>query len=109
MSGLANQGYVVVVDFLVHLDALERFVPAMLENAASSLREEPDCLIFEVCQDPERPERIYLYEVYRSRAAFDCHLRSAHFQSFNDLTQPWVIRKDVRVLCRIQREKSGEL
>ncbi|WP_429818038.1 putative quinol monooxygenase [Ensifer sp. B1-9] len=100
-------GFVVVVDFQVHDGCMERFLPAIVENAAMSLRDEPDCSVFEVCQDPERPNRVYLYEVYRDRAAFDVHLASSHFLRFNEMSQPWVVEKRVETLQRVPALLDG--
>ena len=35
------------------------------------------------------------------RAAFDAHLASAHFQSFNSLTTDWVVSKQVQSFERV--------
>lgn len=100
-------GYVVVVDFQIRDGCMDRFLPAIVENAATSLRDEPDCSVFDVCQDPKQPNRIYLYEVYRDRAAFDAHLASAHFQRFNDVSQPWVVEKNVETFQSVPSSGDG--
>jgi len=101
MKGGNANGFVVVVEFVIRKEHIDEFQKAMSENAATSLGHEPDCLVFDVCQDLKRPERIFLYEVYRSQVDFDVHLKSEHFQRFNELTKPWVAEKKVETFSRL--------
>ena len=91
--------YVVTVAFEIRPEAAAAFLPLMLENARKSLAEEPGCLRFDVCgedaADNAPPVRIFLYEIYRDRGAFDAHLASAHFQSFDAATRPMVASKQI--------------
>ena len=96
--------YVVTVAFEIRPEAAAVFLPLMLENARASLAEEPGCLRFDVCSedmggqdvgDDAPPVRVFLYEIYRDRGAFDAHLASAHFQSFDAATRPMVASKQV--------------
>jgi (4S)-4-hydroxy-5-phosphonooxypentane-2,3-dione isomerase len=108
MTNMNANGFVVVVDFIVRPEHLDRFLPAMMENASTSLRDEPNCFVFDVCQDPKRPERIYLYEVYGAEEDFQFHLKCAHFVSFNEISQPWVAEKRVETLQRCSAPAVGE-
>ena len=91
--------YVVTVVFEIRPEAAAAFLPLMLENARRSLEEEPGCLHFDVCADEAVPDgppsHIFLYEIYRDRSAFDAHLASAHFLSFDEASRPMVVRKEV--------------
>ncbi len=96
--------YVVTVAFEIRPEAAAAFLPLMLENARKSLAEEPGCLRFDVCGEDAGsrdaagdapPARIFLYEIYRDRGAFDAHLASAHFQSFDAATRSMVASKQV--------------
>ena len=51
--------------------SLERFMEAMSVNAASSVRDEPGCLVFDVLRDRSEPDLVWLYEVYEDEAAFE--------------------------------------
>jgi quinol monooxygenase YgiN len=93
--------YVIIVDFEIKPDHLAAFLPLMAENAAASVREEPGCRQFDVCQDPDTPHRIFLYEIYDDRAAFEAHLESAHFRRFDVATMEMVTAKAVRALTRL--------
>jgi len=93
--------YAIIVDFEIKPDRLSELLPLMAENAAASMREEPGCQQFDVCQDPDTPHRIFLYEIYDDRAAFETHLASAHFRRFDAATREMVTAKTVRALNRL--------
>jgi quinol monooxygenase YgiN len=88
--------FVVTVIFELHAGRTEEFKPAMLAQARNSLEAEADCLHFDVCQNPEQPDEFFLYEIYRDRAAFDAHLDSDHFKSFDATVAPMVASKAVK-------------
>jgi quinol monooxygenase YgiN len=93
--------YVIIVDFEIKPDRVANFLPLMQENAAASVRDEPGCHQFDVCRDPDAPHRIFLYETYDDRAAFEAHLASSHFRNFDTATTDMVVSKDVRTLQRL--------
>ena len=88
--------YIVTVLFEAAPEHADAFAAAMHKQAKNSFDHEPACRQFDVCFDPDRPERCFLYEKYDTRAAFDLHLASDHFQSFNTQVTPWVLNKEVR-------------
>ena len=88
--------YVITVDFGIHANHLAAFMPLMLENARISREIEPGCLRFDVCRDSAQPGRVFLYELYRDRAAFDAHLATEHFRSFDERTKAMAASKTVQ-------------
>jgi len=93
--------YVVVVEFQLHPDAVEAFLPLMTRNAALSLELEPGCHRFDVCQPKPGSPEILLYEVYSDRAAFDAHLATPHFREFDAEAAAMVANKVVRTYARV--------
>ena len=87
--------YIVTVEFEIAPDKFEAFRVEMLSQARNSVMLEEDCHQFDVCFDPERPACCFLYEKYENKAAFDHHLATDHFTSFNAKVTPWVLNKDV--------------
>lgn len=85
--------HVITVDFTIHAQQLAAFMPLMLENARVSRQTEPGCRRFDVCRDPARPERVFLYEIYDDRAAFDAHLAAPHFKAFDTAVKAMVASK----------------
>lgn len=88
--------FAVVVTFTCAPGCMEAVLPLMRENARRSLDSEAGCHRFDVLCDPSRPGEILLYELYTDRAAFDDHLRTAHFLSFDDAISEMIAHKDIR-------------
>lgn len=88
--------YVVTVEFAIRAASFEPFIRQMLANARTSLETEPGCSRFDVCTDAANPSRVFLYELYVDRAAFDAHLGSEHFKVFDRTVAKWVELKTVR-------------
>ena len=65
------------------------------------VRDKPGCHLIEVCQDPEAQHQIFLYELYDDRAAFEAHLASPHFKSFDAATSDMLVAKTVRAFTRL--------
>ena len=87
--------YVVIVEFIIEAAHVHDFRERVRQQARYSLANEADCHVFDVCIDPERPERVLLYEVYSDVAAFDTHLVSVHFLDFDTRVRDWVDGKKV--------------
>ncbi|HYZ63243.1 MAG TPA: putative quinol monooxygenase [Acetobacteraceae bacterium] len=92
--------YTILVEFDLAPADLQRFLPLVRANAASSLQDEPGCERFDVLLDPAVPGRVVLYEIYRDRAAFDGHLASPHFARFD---------ADIRAMVQGKRVTELEL
>lgn len=95
--------FVVTVDFRIRPAHVSDFMEAMRVQAETSLREEPGCRQFDICAPVggAAPDRVFLYEVYDDRAAFDAHLASAHFRAFDRQVAPWVAEKSVAIHERL--------
>ena len=93
--------FAVVVTLKIAEGAMADFLPLMQTNAQASLHQEPGCQQFDVCTDPGRPGEVFLYELYADHAAFDAHLASAHFQTFDAATAAMIADKDVRTFSEV--------
>ena len=80
--------YVVTVEFVVREECVGEFCLAIMANARAS-RAERGCRQFDVCVAPEDRARLFLYEVYVDRAAFEA------------ATAGWTLRKTVHAFERI--------
>jgi autoinducer 2-degrading protein len=87
--------FVILVDFRLKPGAKAAFRRLIDENARASCRDEPGCQRFDVMESPKQPDQILLYEIYDDRAAFDAHIRTAHFALFNEASAPLVATKVV--------------
>ncbi|SNT31266.1 putative quinol monooxygenase [Tropicimonas sediminicola] len=94
--------FVVTVSIEVNAGQVDAFLPLMLQNARASLSSEPGCRQFDVYTNPERPEAVFLFEVYDSAAAFDAHLSSDHFKQFDRVTAEMIASKQVETFTEVQ-------
>ena len=86
--------YVVAVLFELDPVRADVFRAAIMENAETSMREEAGCHRFDVSFAPDGL-KCFLYELYTDRGAFDEHLRSTHFISFDARNRAMVLSKRV--------------
>lgn len=80
----------------------EAFQALMRTNAQTSLAEEPGCHRFDICRNADDPDTVFLYELYDDRAAFEAHLQSAHFKSFDAAVADMVLGKEVITYDEVQ-------
>lgn len=88
--------FVVIVFFEAKAAHVADFKEAIMINAKASVDDEPGCRQFDVAQAPGDPASFFLYEIYDDEAAFQAHIETPHFKSFDALSAPWV--KDKKVL-----------
>ncbi len=67
----------------------DQFMEALMEDARGSVNNEPGCLRFDVLDDSEEPNRIYLMEEYRDEPAFQSHTQQAHMTKWRDTVKDW--------------------
>lgn len=98
--------YVVTVLCEIGDEHVEAFMAAVVRQAGNSLEREEDCRRFDVCVDPADPQRVLLYEIYTDKPAFDEHLQTDHFRSFDQQVKAWLISK--KVMTWELQEKGGK-
>ncbi len=87
--------FVITVEFVLQENALASFLPLMVINANTSRTAEPGCEHFDVLVPAGSTDRVFLYEIYRDRDAFQEHLASAHFKEFDAVSRPLVKDKTI--------------
>ncbi|MGA7267869.1 MAG: putative quinol monooxygenase [Aestuariivirga sp.] len=88
-------GFVITVDFRLKPGAMAAFRRLIDANAIASCHEEPGCRRFDVLAPQDEPDRVFLYEIYEDKPAFDAHLKTAHFAQFNRDSAELVLSKTV--------------
>ena len=88
--------FVVTVTFVAQADQSQALYEALIEQARNSLTLEPGCHTFDVCVSTDDEATVFLYEQYADAAAFDDHLASRHFKSFDSRVTPWGRSKSVQ-------------
>jgi quinol monooxygenase YgiN len=92
--------FVIIAEFDVNPEGLERFLALATADASQSVAKEPGCHQFDVTVD-QAANRVLLYEVYDDEAAFDAHLQTPHLRTFRDGIEPLVVSRNVRRLTRV--------
>ena len=90
----------VTVNFEIDKDQIEDFMTLMTNNASDSKKLEDGCYFFDVCR---KGTNVFLYEIYKSRDAFDVHLETQHFKTFDAAVADMVLKKDVRIFDEVIR------
>jgi quinol monooxygenase YgiN len=93
--------YAVTVLLEVDERYLPEFMNAMCMQANKSLGLEKGCRQFDICVDPAERCRVFLYEIYTDKAAFDAHLKTEHFKAFDRRVSTWLISKKVECWERL--------
>ena len=60
-----------------------------MANASGAVHDELGCLRFDVIQDANDENRIWVYEVYTDEAAFQAHTQAPHFLKFQAASEGW--------------------
>ncbi|SDB35415.1 putative quinol monooxygenase [Bauldia litoralis] len=87
--------YAILVDFRLKPGARGAFRRLIDDNARASVAREPGCRRFDVLEPKGEDDRIVLYEIYDDRAAFDAHMQTDHFLSFDRDSSDLVAAKSV--------------
>ena len=95
--------YVVSVTFEIAPEKMDAFMPLMLDQARNSLKNEPECHVFDVCT---AGNTVLLYELYTDEAAFNAHLEMPHYASFNAAIDGMVANKQVAFFERVATVES---
>ena len=91
-SGAREGQFVIVAEFEVRPEGLERFLELAKVDAAQSVAKEPGCHQFDVTVE-RAANRVLLYEVYDDEAAFE-----AHGYEVGVATSDWLIGRGDRAL-----------
>jgi quinol monooxygenase YgiN len=101
MAATREGPLVIIAEFDVKPEGLERFLVLARDDASQSVAKEPGCHQFDVTVEQGEPSRVVLYEVYDDAAAFDAHLQTPHLATFRDGIEPLVTGRRVRRLTRV--------
>ena len=104
-----GNAYVITVAFGLVEGTAEAFHRLVRENAALSVAREPGCLRFDILTPSGAGHDcdVLLYEIYDNRAAFDAHLLSEHYRTFDEATRAMVAKKTVAVFSLVENAKRG--
>ncbi len=92
--------FVIIAKFRIAADRREAFAALIDKQAQNSVKLEPGCSYFDVCQDEADPNLFVLYEIYDDAKAFDTHRTYAHYKEFQAAITGMVTEREVMRLIR---------
>ena len=93
--------FAVIVSIGLKPEAAKNFYPHIIEDAAASRRDEPDCHRFDVVVAEDDDHQLYFYEEYTDAAAFEAHRNTPHYETFRQATDEMVLERVVHRCNRI--------
>ena len=85
----ASSLHVIHAPLPVKPDKVDDFIAAVKLDGVGSTHEEPGCLRFDVYQNVNKPDELYLYEVYVNKTAFEYHTKTPHIALWRDTVKDW--------------------
>lgn len=95
--------YAVIVELEIKSGHMDDFMALLKENAETSLRDEVGCAQFDIClpDGSGQANYVWLYELYDDAKAFQAHLDSEHFKTFDEAAAEML--SDKRVITASRR------
>jgi quinol monooxygenase YgiN len=96
----SSEVYINAVELVIIPSEMPKFLEAIKENAANAVKE-PGCREFNVSVLANRPNHVFLYEVYDNEAALNTHRATDHFKKYLATTASMVADRNVRAMTPI--------
>jgi (4S)-4-hydroxy-5-phosphonooxypentane-2,3-dione isomerase len=98
--------YVNAVDLDIVPEHREKFLAAIKENGAATVKE-PGCRQFDILVLASNPNHVFLYEVYDNEAALQSHRNTEHFKKYAATTANMVAKREVRAMSPVALNAKG--
>ena len=80
--------HAIIVDFKALPGKGDEVREVLQTQARNALEKEPGCCHFDVCSDPDDPQKFFLYELYDDTAAIEAHGQYDHYAAFRARIDP---------------------
>ncbi len=74
----------------------DAFRPLIEENAEAAVRDEADCLQFQVMTAEDDPETYFFYEVYTGAEALEKHRETPHYQKYMAAAEDMIAERSIQ-------------
>jgi quinol monooxygenase YgiN len=88
------------VDLDIAPDQMDAYMAAIKENGSASVTE-PGCRMFNITVQADKPNHVFLFEVYDSETALKAHRETDHFKKYAATTSKMVTGRNVRPLTAV--------
>lgn len=89
-----------LAEFVLKPGSLEELMPALKELVNGS-RAEGGNISYDLCQDPDNPNRLFVVEKWISDKAIEEHNATPHFQNFLKAAEGWTEKQCITKLNQI--------
>jgi autoinducer 2-degrading protein len=96
----ASPHRVSAVDLEIVPEQLAKFLEALKENGAATIKE-PGCLRYDIVQSATNPNQIFIYEVYVDEAAVAFHRATPHFKKYLEVTKDMIAKRQSRPMVSV--------
>ena len=108
----AERPMVRIAELEIDPEQLDAYKAILAEEQEASVRREPGVLMLHSVSIADSPTHIRLLEVYASRAAYEAHLKTAHFVKYKSSTEKMVrslklIETRPILLCAKSKGREG--
>jgi len=86
--------YAVSVVFTIKEEYIDSFRTLIQEHAERTIEQEVGCRRFDIGFDSNDPSRVFLYELYENREAFDLHTKADYLADFFAKATDWIESKE---------------
>ena len=87
--------FAITAELEINPDTIGAFLQRLNRHRAACLETEEECLRFDVLLPKKSDNKVLLYEVYESEAAFDTHRLTPHFLAFREDVEGMVISRNI--------------
>ncbi|MDO4232145.1 MAG: putative quinol monooxygenase [Lautropia sp.] len=95
-----------IVATIMLKDAHREALLAEMKPLVAGSRAEAGCLRYDLHQDIQNPNRVVVFEIWKSQAAVDEHNASTHFQAFVKAIEGKVDSVDIAVLTDVSENRA---
>ena len=74
----------------------DAFRPLIEENAEAAVRDESDCLQFQVMTAEDDPETYFFYEVYTGAEGLEKHRETPHYQKYMAAAEDMIAERSIQ-------------
>jgi len=101
------QYYVQLVDYEIAPADLQKFIEALKENGAATIKE-AGCRQIDISQSASNPNKIFIYEVYENEAAVQAHRASDYFKKYlATIKDIVVVKREIRPMVSVLRHSKA--
>jgi autoinducer 2-degrading protein len=98
--------YINAADLVIVPSEMAKFIEAIKENAANAVKN-PGCREFNISVLANRPNHVFLYEVFDNEAAFNAYRATDYFKKYQAATASMVADRNLRAMTPIAFNSKG--